>query len=621
MTEIRSDAESSDEPQAIRNAAPDVNGARGAVARVVGLALIALAIAWALGLHRELRLAIYTEQFLALVLSLAVAHVFLTRPWGRFGVFGDLTDLTLAAVAIIGGCWLAVRYPELSLAAAIDPGTAFPVALALLSTVMLALVRAAGWPITIVVLIFGAYGLLGAELPGRFQALPIAPDRLAAQLALDTGGMLGTPLKIAATIVVIFVAFGKLLEHLGGAKFFTDIATAAMGGYRGGAAKIALIASALFGSISGSAVSNVATTGVISIPLMRRAGFRASTAGGIEAMASTGGQLTPPVMGAAAFLMAEFLDISYADVVMAALAPAALFYIALFLQIDLVAGRDGIRGVNRSERPDSVTVLRAGWAYFLPFGALLWGLFAYNWQPDTAGLAACGVLLVVAACMPSARSGLSPIRMLGALASAGNALAQILVITAAAGIVIGILNETGLGFGLTTYLVGFASEQVFTLLLLAAAISIVLGMGMPTVAVYVLLAALVAPAIVRLGIDPTAAHLFVLYFGMLSMVTPPVAIAAFAAATLAGSGPISTAVAAMRFGWPAFILPFAFAYNPALILKGSIGEITLALILAILAIICVTAAMCGWFRRPLAAIERLGVGCIGGAALLWPVLI
>jgi TRAP transporter 4TM/12TM fusion protein len=391
-----------------------------------------------------------------------------------------------------------------------------------------------------------------------------------------------------------------------------------MGGYRGGAAKIALIASALFGSISGSAVSNVATTGVISIPLMKRAGFRPSTAGGIEAMASTGGQLTPPIMGAAAFLMAEFLDISYAAVVMAALVPAALFYIALFLQIDLVAGRDGIRGVEKSLRPNPAKVLRAGWAYFLPFAALLWGLFTYNWQPDMAGLAACGVLMLVAVFMPDARKGLSPLPLLGALASAGNALAQILVITAAAGIVIGVLNETGLGFGLTTYLVGFASEQILILLLLAAAISLVLGMGMPTVAVYVLLAALVAPAIVRLGIDPTAAHLFVLYFGMLSMVTPPVAIAAFAAATLAGSGPIATALAAMRFGWPAFVLPFAFVYNPALILKGSIGEIFLALVLAIVGIICVTCAMCGWFRRPLSLIERMAGGCFGVLALIWP---
>ncbi|MEQ6250293.1 TRAP transporter fused permease subunit [Sulfitobacter sp. HNIBRBA3233] len=608
-------------PTSDREQARSGAGLRGSLSRALGLILIVLAGAWALGLHRELRLAVYTEQFLAAVLACAAAHVFLARPWGRFGRFGDAVDFGLAAVAIVGGAWLAWAYPDLSLAAAINPSTALPVALALLATVMLALVRAAGWPITIVVLAFGAYGLWGAALPGRFQALPVAPERLAAQLALDTGGMLGTPLKIAATIVVIFVAFGRLLEHLGGAKFFTDLATASMGGFRGGSAKIALVASALFGSISGSAVSNVATTGVISIPLMRRAGFKPSAAGGIEAMASTGGQLTPPVMGAAAFLMAEFLDISYGDVVMAALLPALLFYFALFLQVDLVAGRDGIRGVERSNRPDAGPVLRAGWAYALPFVALIWGLFALNWQPDTAGLAACGVLLLVAVFIRPARAGLWPNRLAGALAGAGDALAQILVITAAAGIVIGVLNETGLGFGLTTYLVGFASDQVLLLLVLAAAISIVLGMGMPTVAVYVLLAALVAPAIVRLGVDPTGAHLFVLYFGMLSMVTPPVAIAAFAAASLAGSGPIATALAAMRFGWPAFVLPFAFAYNPALILKGSAGAIAVAVVFAVLAILLITSAMTGWFMRPLRLWER-ALGVVAGAALLlWPIFL
>jgi TRAP-type uncharacterized transport system fused permease subunit len=180
---------------------------RGGAARIFSLVLIALAIAWALGLHRELRLAVYTEQYLALVLALAVAHVFLTRPWGRLGRVGDMTDIALAAIAVIGGIWLSFNYPDLSLAAAINPSAALPVAVILLATVMLALVRAAGWPIMIVVLLFGAYGLWGSALPGRFQALPIAPERLASQLALDTGGMLGTPLKIAATVVVIFVAF------------------------------------------------------------------------------------------------------------------------------------------------------------------------------------------------------------------------------------------------------------------------------------------------------------------------------------------------------------------------------------------------------------------------------
>lgn len=451
--------------------------------------------------------------------------------------------------------------------------------------------------------------------------MPVSPDRLAAQLALDTGGILGTPLAIAATVVVVFVAFGRLLDHLGGAAFFTDLATAAMGGFRGGAAKIAVLGSSLFGSISGSAVSNVATTGVVTIPLMRRAGFPRETAGGIEAVASTGGQLTPPVMGAAAFLMAEFLEIPYADVVVAALLPALLYYAAIFMQADLTAARDGIVGIGAAERPRVAPTLKAGWMFLVPFAALIWALFAGNYQPATAGLFATLALLLIAPLMPKARALLAPRDLLAALAQGGAALSGILVITAAAGVVIGVLNETGLSFGLTAYLVGFAREDVVLLLALAALVSIVLGMGMPTVAVYVLLAALVAPALIRLGIHPTAAHMFVLYFGMMSMITPPVAIAAFAAASLSGGGPMRTALAAMKFGWPAFVLPFAFALNPALILEGSWQAVALSLSLAVFGVLAVTLALVGHFGRPLPLALRIAVFLPGTAALLWPLVV
>lgn len=592
---------------------------RGAdmAASVLGIGMVGLAVLWAAGLHRMLRLAIYTEQFLAAMLGLAIAYVFLTKPLRHVPqAIGRPLDLALAGIALTGGAWVALRYPELSLAAAIDPADALWVSVAVLLTLLLALYRVAGWPLTGVVLIFGAYGLWGSALPGQFQALPISPTRLSAQLALDTGGILGTPLAIAATVVVVFVAFGRLLDHLGGAAFFTDLAAALMGRYRGGAAKISIVASALFGSISGSAVSNVATTGVITIPLMRKSGFKAENAAGIEAVASTGGQLTPPVMGAAAFLMAEFLNISYAEIVIAALIPAALYYLALFVLADLTAAKEGISGMPAEDRPRIGAVLRAGWVFALPFAALIWALFVLNYQPATAGLVASAILLVVGLVLPAARSALRPDRLIGAIAKGGAGFAQIVVITAAAGIVIGVLNETGLSFGLTSYLVGFAKDETLTLLFLAAAVSIVLGMGMPTIAVYVLLATLVAPALTRLGIEPIAAHLFVLYFGMMSMITPPVAIAAFAAAALADAGPMRTAVAAVRFGWPAFVLPFAFAYNPALLLSGTPSEALIAVILTASGVILVTVAFAGYFSKPLGHLSRIAAGIVGGAMIL-----
>jgi len=531
-------------------------GSRGerrvaALAGADALALLVLALAWSAGLHHRLRLALYTEQFLSLALALAVAHVFLTRRARHLPRRLALpADVAMAGLALAGGGWLAATCPDVSLAAAIDPASALIPAVALIGTLLIALLRVAGWALTAIILVFCAYGLWGSAVPGRFQALYVAPERLAVQLALDTGGILGTPLGIAASVVVVFVAFGRLLEHLGGAAVFTDLATAAMGGLRGGAAKIAILASSLFGAISGSAVSNVVTTGVVTIPLMRRGGFRRETAAGIEAVASTGGQLAPPVMGASAFLMAEFLNVPYASVALAALVPALLYYGALFLLADLTALRERIAPVPAEERPALLYTLGRGWPFLLPFVVLVWGLFALNLRPETAGILALVALLVVAPLSPLARGRMAPRSLLAGLAQGGGALSQIVVITAAAGIVIGVMNETGLGFGMTSYLTSLARQDALVLLLLAALLSIVLGMGMPTIAVYVLLAALVAPALVRLGIEPMAAHLFVLYFGMMSMITPPVAIAAFAAASISDARPMHTALQAMRFGWP-----------------------------------------------------------------------
>ena len=594
----------------------------GALSRTIALALLVVALAFSAGLHHQLRLAIYTEQFLALVLGLALAHVFLTEPLRALPRRAGLAlDYVLAALAVVGGGWLAVTYDELSFAAAMDPRQALPAALALIVTLIFALVRVAGWALTSVILVFLAYGLWGMHVPGRFQALTVPPERLAVQLGLDTGGILGTPLAIAATVVVVFVAFGRVLEHLGGAAVFTDLATAAMGRFRGGAAKIAIIASGLFSTISGSAVSNVVTTGVVTIPLMQRGGFRRETAAGIEAVASTGGQLAPPVMGAAAFLMAEFLNVPYAQVALAALVPALLYYMSLFLLADLVAARRSLAPVPAEDRPAFGATMRHGWPFLLPFVVLIWGLFGLNLLPQTAGILALGALVVVAPLSKLARGRMGPRGIVMALAGSGKALAQIIVITAAAGIVIGVMNETGLGFGMTSYLTALARSEAMVLLLLAAILSIILGMGMPTIAVYVLLAALVAPALVRLGIEPMAAHLFVLYFGMMSMITPPVAIAAFAAASISGAAPMRTALQAMLFGWPAFVLPFAFALNPALILSGDTGEIVAAVAMAVVGVGAVCVGIVGYALVRVPLVLRVVCVLAGTGLLLWPVLL
>ena len=527
-----------------------------------GIALIA--VAWALDLPRRAGLLVYPEQILAAVLGLALALRLMPaaearRPW---------VDAALA-LAGLGAAWaVAAAYPRLIRAAILEPAAVLPLTVPLLGCLLVALRRAAGWPLTLVVGAFVLYGVLGHHAPGAFAAIRVEPARLAAQLALDTGGVLGLPLAIAAGVVVVFLVLGQLLERSGGAEAFTQVALALMGGFRGGGAKIAILGSSLFGSISGSAVSNVATTGVVTIPLMRRSGLSAPKAAGIEAVSSTGGQLMPPVMGASAFLMAEFLQVPYREVVLAALVPALLYYLALLVQVDGLAARHGLAAVPREDRPRLGPSLRRAWALPLPFAALVWALFSLNMQPATAALLACAVLVALAATVGLGAGRLGPRGLWSALERAGAAAADVLIVTAAAGVVIGVLNETGLGFNLTLVLADAAGESRAALLVMAAVASIVLGMGMPTVGVYVLLAALVVPSLTAVGVEPLSAHLFVLYLGMMSMITPPVAIAAFAAASLAGAPPMRTAWEAVRLGWSAYAVPFVFVASPALLLTG-----------------------------------------------------
>ena len=418
--------------------------------------------------------------------------------------------------------------------------------------------RTSGLSITIVLIFFFGLSLVSHLLPGALGGRRVVPDRVIYFLIWDSSAVLGNVMQTIATVVVTFVFFGNMLFKSGGSAFFTDFAMAAMGRYRGGPAKVAVLASSLFGTISGSVVANVVTTGVVTIPLMKKGGLSPRLAGAVEAVASTGGQLMPPVMGIAAFLMAEFLRVPYSSVALAALIPAILFYAALFLQADLEAARKGLRGVPRSELPLFRQVLRTGWFFPLPFAVLIYALFWLNQRPESAALlaSACVLALSVIFGFRGERIGLRDLVIM--FRDTGLAVIDLFMIAAAAGTVIALLNYSGLGFGLTLALVQIAGGQLPVLLVLAAICCIMLGMGMPTVGVYILLATLVAPALIEMKVSPMAAHMFILYFGCLSMITPPVAIGAFAAANLAGADPMKTGFEAMRFGWTVFVIPFMF---------------------------------------------------------------
>ena len=561
---------------------------------------------------------LYVTQVIVVVLGAACATLFLTKPWtGTIRHQTPWLDWLLAAAVLGASLWLAWRFPVLDEEAFYRPVEVLILGAILVPLVIEALRRATGMSLFLVVMGFLVYALLGHYLPGTLKAKALGIDDLVSQLGLDTTMMLGRPLVIGVTVVLPFIFFGQLLLRAGGSDFFADFAAALMGRRRGGSAKVAVTASAMFGSISGSAVSNVASTGVVTIPMMRRGGYSPREAGAIEAVASTGGQLTPPVMGAAAFLMAEFLGAPYQDIVLAAIIPAALFYFALYIHVDLLAGRKGIQPLAAGDIPRLMNVLRQGGFLLLPFVVLILVLFGLNETAEAAALAACLVLILVSQFRTYGDHRLG-LRQIGqAIKGSGSLGLTIVVITAAAGIVIGLLDKTEAGFGLTLLLVQVGETNLALLLILTAVVCIILGMGMPTTGVYFLVASIATPPLAKLAVPDIAAHMFVFYYGMLSMITPPVAIAAFTAANLAGTGPMATAWTAVRFGWPAYVIPFLFVLSPTLLMKGDFLHVALAVVTALAGVAALTAAIAGFFITVLSPLARVAIG-IAGVALVIP---
>ncbi|MFQ5971281.1 MAG: TRAP transporter permease [Alphaproteobacteria bacterium] len=597
--------------------APPSPAAVRTVCGTLATLITCVSLAWTLDIPRSVGLLLFPSQFLVTMLGLTLVLIFLSIDARREADGAPpFYDLVAAVVAAIACGWVAVRYPVLSEEVFYRPVEALSVSLPMLLLVIEALRRVAGWPLVCIVLAFIAYGLAAHLVPGKLAGLYSSPTDLATYLALDTNGVVGFPLFIGSTVVVAFVLFGQLLNRAGGAAFITEFSTALMGRFRGGSAKIAVVGSSLFGTISGSAVANVASTGVITIPLMRRAGYGRAAAGGIEAVASTGGQLMPPVMGAAAFLMAEFLNIPYKSVVVAAFLPAILYYVAVFVVADLDAARAGIRGVERGDVPPLLRTVLAGWHYIMPFVVLILALFTFNRRPEVSATYAAAVVILGGLVFGYKGRRVRPFEVFEAIRRTGYAVRDIVMIVAAAGIVIGVLQKTGLASALPLLLLQLAGGQVVPLLLIAAFVGILLGMGMPTVGVYVLLATLVAPSLVQAGIPPIAAHLYVLYFGMMSMITPPIAIAAFAAASLAQAEPMRTGVAAMRYGWSAYVIPFIFIASPALLFAGPAAGVGIAFLSALAGVWLGSAALAGHFFGPLGTAYRAGLAVVAVALLL-----
>jgi len=558
------------------------------------------------------------EQYYGIVLAIVLSSVFLLAPFKRGSDRKKVPwyDFIFSFLGFAVGLYVAVLYPQiLWRLGVVTPDRVIMSTLAIV-LILEAARRLTGWVLPILALIFILYGRFAWLAPGLLQGPGIPWDRLANSLFLDPNAVLGTPMEVSAVIVIAYILFGNLLSGVGGGEFVTNIAVAGFGQFRGGPAKIAVASSTLFGTISGSAVANVMVDGWITIPLMKKTGYKPHVAGAIEAVASTGGQIMPPVMGAAAFLIPEYTGIPYSRVALAALFPALLYYICMFIQIDLEAGKAGLRGLPRDQLPPLKGVLGESYLFVIPLAALVYALFFLFLAPGKAALVAVAAILVLSLFRSQTRFRFAWI--LEELAKTGKGLLELTVVVAVAGIIIGVITFSGLGFVLPVILGRLAEGSIILLLLVLAVVNIILGMGMPTIAVYVLLAVIMAPALIQLGINVLAAHLFILYFGILSMITPPVCFAAFAGAAIAKASSMRTGYACMRLGILAYIVPFLFIFSPSLLLMGPLSGIVISAGTAIVGCFLLGCGLVGYLFRDLSARKRM-LMCLAGIGLLIPI--
>jgi TRAP transporter 4TM/12TM fusion protein len=451
--------------------------------------------------------------------------------------------------------------------------------------------RAGGTAVAVVVTLISVYPVFAGVMPGPIAGLPQPFGTTAAYHFASSESVLGIPTRAFGELVIGFVMFGAVLQFTGAAAFFNDIAFALFGRVRGGPAKVAIFASGLMGSVSGSAVSNVLTTGVVTIPAMKRTGFAPAYAGGVEACASTGGVLMPPIMGATAFVMASFLGVPYTTVIVAALVPSLLYYLGLFIQIDGYAARRGLRGLPRAELPAIGRTFAAGWQYLFVFVLLVWMLIVLQ-QEALAPFVATGLLLAINQLWRRHRLNW---RRLGTLIeNVSRSLAELAALLAGVGLIIGSLSVTGLAGTLANDLVYLAGNNVYVLLVMGALTSFIFGMGMTITACYIFLAIVLAPPLIAAGFDRVAVHLFMMYWGMVSFITPPVALASFVAAGLAGAAPLQVGLKSMRLGSTMYFVPFFFVLNPALILRGTPFDILIVVATAVIGIWLIASALEGY---------------------------
>jgi len=514
------------------------------------------------------------------------------------------SDLGLAALCL--GCvgYLFVNYGYItSRFPTADPLTAADMAVGALATLLVleATRRTIGLALPLVAVCFVVYALLGPWLPGELRHRGLSLEILIDQTYFTSEGIFGIPLGVAGSYVILFIIFGAFLEKSGAGQFFMNFANAIAGGSRGGPGKVAVVSSSLFGTISGSAVANVMVDGWLTIPMMKKTGFKPEAAAAIEAVASTGGQIMPPIMGAAAFVMAEFLGASYAQVMIAAAIPALFYYGALFAAIHFNAVRSGLRGIPREELPVLGHIVWRQGHLFIPL-LVIFVLLLQGFTATYAAILSTVSVLVLSWIRPESRVTLR--RAIEALRDGAEQTVPVAMATASAGIVIGVILQLGLAIRFTSFLVDLAGGSLIVALVITMIAGVILGMGMPTTPAYIMQAALLIPALIKLGVIPMAAHMFAFYFSCLSAVTPPVALAVYAAASISKSSLWRSGWQAVKFASAGFIVPYFFVYSPALLFSGTWGEIAQAVVTGTIGVVALAAGLEGQFIREAKPWER-----------------
>ncbi len=472
--------------------------------------------------------------------------------------------------------------------------------------------RSVGIPILIVAGVLVVYAIFwGSTNPDMVARI----TEFVRKLFYSRGGVLNTPVDVCSKYIVIFIIFGAFLERTGIADFFINIANALVGRFSGGPAKVAVVASALEGMVSGSSVANTVGSGAVTIPLMKKTGYKPEFAAAAEASASTGGQIMPPIMGAAAFLMAETLGVEYSNIVVRAILPAVLYFAGVFITVHLEAKKEGLKGLTKAELPRLLPLLKKTYL-LLPLILLVY--LVGTSKNSIAYAAAIAIVVAIAVSMFDKKTRITPKRLFEALAAGGQSMITVAVACGVAGIISGLISSTGLAYMIFNGIVALAGDKIIIALFLTMLCCIVLGMGVPTTANYCIMAATCAPILIKLGVEPIAAHFFVFYFGIVADLTPPVALAAYAGAAIAQANPMKTAFTSTKLAIGAFIVPYIFALSPSMLLiDTNFGEVALICVTSLVGMAGVAAALEGFFKRRMYWYERI-LSASGGLLLIYP---